>query len=383
MKRYTIGIEEEFQIVDPATGELRSSIKEMLERGREILGDSIKPEMHQSMVEVGTSVCQDIEQARQEVYRLRRGVARLAEEKGLKIMAASTHPFSHWLEQSITEHERYINLVQEVQVLARSLLVFGLHIHIGVEDRERAIHIMNAARYFLPHMLALSVNSPFWCGINTGLKSYRSKVFGKFPRTGIPDYFNSWGEYKSYLDLLVKTNCVDDGKKIWWDLRPHPYFETLEFRVCDIPTRPHETVALAALAQAIVAKLDNLIDSNLGFRLYRGALISENKWRAIRYGLDGKLIDFGKQKEVPTRDLIHELLEFVSEQMQALGSLKERDTILEIVENGTGADQQLAIFERTQDLKQVTDYLCKQTLSGLSTGVEKQQIENRKAATES
>jgi carboxylate-amine ligase len=355
----------------------------MLERGREVLGESIKAELHQSMVEVGTSVCESIEQARQEVYRLRRGVARLAEEKGLKIMAASTHPFSHWLEQSITEHERYINLVQEVQVLARSLLVFGLHIHIGVEDRERAIHIMNAARYFLPHMLALSVNSPFWCGINTGLKSYRSKVFGKFPRTGIPDYFNSWGEYKSYLDLLVKTKCVEDGKKIWWDLRPHPYFETLEFRVCDIPTRPQETVALAALAQAIVAKLDNLIDSNLGFRLYRGALISENKWRAIRYGLDGKLIDFGKQKEVPTRDLIHELLEFVSEQMLELGSLKERDTILEIVENGTGADQQLAIFESTGDLKQVTDYLCKQTLAGLSTEAEKPQLEGHKAATES
>ncbi|HEY3132792.1 MAG TPA: carboxylate-amine ligase [Acidobacteriota bacterium] len=366
MKRYTLGIEEEFQIVDPATGELRSSIKEMLDRGRELLGDSIKPELHQSMIEVGTKVCENIEQARAEVFRLRAGVARLAEEKGLKIMAASTHPFSHWLEQTITEHERYINLVQEVQVLARSLLVFGLHIHVGLPDRERAVHIMNAARYFLPHLLALSVNSPFWCGINTGLKSYRSKVFGKFPRTGIPDYFNSWNEYTSYLDLLVKTHCVDDGKKIWWDLRPHPYFETLEFRVCDIPTRPQETVALAALAQAIVAKLDKLIDSNLGFRLYRGALINENKWRAIRYGLDGKLIDFGKQKEVPARDLMLELLEFVSEEMEELGSQKEREVILEVLEGGTGADRQLAVFEKTGSLKAVTDFLCDQTLAGIT-----------------
>ncbi|HEY2932322.1 MAG TPA: carboxylate-amine ligase [Acidobacteriota bacterium] len=376
MKSYTLGIEEEFQIVDPETWELRSHIQEMLSRGREVLGDAIKPELHQSTVEVGTKVCENIEEARREVFRLRTAVSRLAVEKGLRIMAASTHPFSNWQQQSITEHERYLNLIEEVQVLARSLLVFGLHIHVGVEERERAIQIMNAARYFLPHMLALSVNSPFWCGINTGLKSYRSKVFGKFPRTGIPDYFNSWTDYSSYLDLLVKTHCVDDGKKIWWDLRPHPYFHTLEFRVCDIPTRPEETVALAALAQAIVAKLDKLIDSNLGFRLYRGALISENKWRAIRYGLDGKLIDFGKQKEVPTRDLIRELLDFVAEEMEELGSTKERETVFQILERGTGADRQLAVYKKTSDFKAVTEYLCSETLADIPNQALK--VEGRK-----
>jgi len=369
MKDYTLGIEEEFQIIDPATWELRSHIQEMLSRGREVLGDAIKPELHQSTVEVGTKVCRDIDEARQEVFRLRTAVSRLAAEKGLRIMAASTHPFSNWQHQSITEHERYLNLIEEVQVLARSLLVFGLHIHVGLEDRERAVQIMNAARYFLPHLLALSVNSPFWCGINTGLKSYRCKVFGKFPRTGIPDYFNSWTDYSSYLELLVKTRCVDDGKKIWWDLRPHPYFPTLEFRVCDIPTRAEETVALAALAQAIVAKLDKLMDSNLGFRLYRGALINENKWRAIRYGLDGKLIDFGKEKEVPTRDLIRELLDFVSEEMEELGSAGERATVLQILERGTGADRQLAEYKRTSDFKALTEYLCNETLAGIPSAV--------------
>src|SRR2546423_316430 len=288
--KFTLGIEEEFQIVDLQTRELRSHVAEILEEGKMLLGEQIKPEMIQSMVEVGTGICRNIQEARTDITRLRSVIAGLAKKNGLVIVAASTHPISRWQDQKIFDDERYELLVQELQTVARSLLIFGLHVHVGVEDREAAIHIMNAARYFLPHVLALSTSSPFWLGHNTGLKSYRCEVFKQFPRTDIPDYFSSASEYESYVNLLVKTGCIDNGKKIWWDVRPHPFFPTLEFRICDIPSRIDETIAIAALFQAIVAKLYKLLRQNLGFRLYRRTLIEENKWRAVRYGLDGKLI---------------------------------------------------------------------------------------------
>ena len=295
---FTLGIEEEFQIIDPESRELRSHIQQILEDGKMILAENVKPEMHQSVVEVGTNICKDIHDARQQVTRLRSDLAKLAMNKSLRIAAAGTHPFSHWKDQKITSHPRYKTIVTDMQQVARANLIFGLHVHVGVDDRETALHIMNAARYFLPHIFALSTNSPFWLGRNTGFKSYRSKVFDRFPRTGIPDYFNSLAEYDNFIRLLIKTNCIDDAKKIWWDIRAHPIFETLEFRVCDLPMRVDETIALAALMQAVVAKLHKLVKQNLGFRLYRRALIAENKWRAARYGIQGKLIDFGKQAEV-------------------------------------------------------------------------------------
>jgi glutamate---cysteine ligase / carboxylate-amine ligase len=225
---------------------------------------------------------------------------------------------------------------------------------------------MNHARYFLPHILALSTNSPFWVGMNTGLKSYRCKVFDKFPRTNIPDYFPSWGEYENFIKLLIKTNSIDNAKKIWWDIRPHPFFNTLEFRVCDIPMRADETLALAALIQATVAKLYKLYTANQGFRLYRRALIMENKWRAARYGLDGKLIDFGKQKEVPARDLVREYLEFVDDVVDELDSREELEYIHNIVDKGSGADRQLRVFQETGDLKKVVDYIIEETEAGLA-----------------
>jgi carboxylate-amine ligase len=225
---------------------------------------------------------------------------------------------------------------------------------------------MNHARYFVPHMLALSTNSPFWLGMNTGLKSYRCKVFDKFPRTNIPDYFPSWGEYENFINLLIKTRCIDNAKKIWWDIRPHPFFNTLEFRVCDIPMRVDETIALAALIQATVAKLYKLFSANQGFRLYRRALIMENKWRAARYGLNGNLIDFGKQKEVPVRDLIQEYLEFVDDVLDELDSREELNYIQTIMEMGTGADRQTRVFEETGDLKKVVDLIIEETEVGLS-----------------
>jgi carboxylate-amine ligase len=364
-EQFTLGIEEEFQIVDPQTRELRSHVSEMLEEGRMLLGEQIKPEMIQSQVEVGTGVCKNIQEARADISRLRSIISTLARKASLEIVAASTHPISHWSEQKIFDDERYELLIQELQTVARSLLIFGLHVHVGISDKERAIHIMNAARYFLPHVLALSTSSPFWMGHNTGLKSYRSEIFKQFPRTDIPDHFDSYGSFQRYVDLLVKTGCIDNGKKIWWDVRPHPFFPTLEFRVCDIPTRVDDTLAIAALFQAIVAKLNKLIDKNLGFRLYRRMLIQENKWRAVRYGLDGKLIDFGKQKEVPVRDLILELLEFVDDVLDDLGSRREVEHVHTILERGTSADEQLQVYRETGDLKAVVDRLIQCTMENV------------------
>src|ERR1044072_1379718 len=363
--QFTLGIEEEFQIVDPQTRELRSHVAEILEEGKMLLGEHIKPEMIQSMIEVGTGICRNIQEARADITRLRSIIAGLAKKNGLVIVAASTHPISRWQDQEIFDDERYELLVQELQTVARSLLIFGLHVHVGMADRERAIHIMNAARYFLPHVLALSTSSPFWMGHNTGLKSYRTEVFKQFPRTDIPDHFDSYLGFQRYVDLLIKTGCINDGKKIWWDIRPHPYFPTLEFRVCDIPTRVDDTIAIAALFQAIVAKLNKLIDRNLGFRLYRRMLIQENKWRAVRYGLEGKLIDFGKQTEVPVSDLVMELLEFVDDVVDELGSRKEIEHVHTILERGTSADRQLQVYRETNDLKAVVDDLIKMTMENV------------------
>src|SRR6266568_2901815 len=244
---------------------------------------------------------------------------------------------------------------------ARSLLIFGLHIHVAVPDRASTIELLNEARYFLPHLLALSTSSPFWQGRDTGLKSYRTAVFRRFPRSGIPDQFDSWSEYEAYLDMLVELHCIDNGKKIWWDLRPHPVFGTLEFRICDVPTSPRVTVALAALAQALVVKLYRLRKKNLGFRIYSRALIEENKWRAARYGIDGRLIDFGRRTEEPMRDLALELLEFVDDVAGELGSRKALDYVRTIIAEGTSADRQLQVYRETGDLRAVVRWLVEQT----------------------
>lgn len=365
-EQFTLGIEEEFQIVDPVSRELKSHVSEILEEGKLILGEKLKPEMIQSMIEVGTGICHNIQEAREDISKLRCIISMLARKKGMEIVAASTHPFSHWSDQNIYDDERYAFLVEELQMVARSLLIFGLHVHVGIADKDRQIHLMNAARYFLPHVLALTTSSPFWLGHNTGLKSYRSEVFKKFPRTDIPDHFDSAASYQSYVDLLVKMNCIDNAKKIYWDIRPHPFFPTLEFRICDIPTRVDDTIAIAALFQAIIAKLNMMLDKNWGFRLYRRMYIQENKWRAVRWGLDGKLLDLGKQKEVPARDLIRELLDFVDDVIDDLDSRKEIEHIHTILERGTSADLQLKVWEENnQDFKPVVDMLIKNTLENV------------------
>ncbi|MCU1289655.1 MAG: putative enzyme [Acidobacteria bacterium] len=365
-QQFTLGIEEEFQIVDPHTRELKSHVSEILDEGKLLLGEKIKPEMIQSMIEVGTGVCHNIQEAREDITKLRCIISSLAKKKGMEIAAGSTHPFSKWSDQTIFEHDRYKLLIDELQMVARSLLIFGLHVHVGIEDLDRRIHIMNAARYFLPHVLAMTTSSPFWLGFDTGLKSYRSEVFKKFPRTDIPDHFESHQQFQSYVDLLVKMNCIQDATKIWWDVRPHPKFPTLEFRICDIPTRVDDTIAVTALFQAIVAKLTILIDKNLGFRLYHRRLIQENKWRAVRYGLDGKLLDLGKQKEVHVKDLIRELLDFVDDVVDELDSRKEIEHIHTILERGTSADEQLRVYyESGERFEPVVDMLIKNTMENV------------------
>jgi carboxylate-amine ligase len=266
----------------------------------------------------------------------------------------------------MTVHERYATIVKDMQQIARACLIFGLHVHVTIPDREEGIDIMNQARYFLPHLYALSVNSPFWLGQNTGLKAYRHMIFERFPRTGIPDAFESLSEYEDYLKLLVSTNCIDNAKKIWWDVRLHPFFDTIEFRICDAQSRVDDTIALAALMQAIVFKLQKLRRDNVTFRSYPKRLLDENRWRTSRYGLDGKLIDFGRRCEVDERDLLHEMLDFVSTEVEELGNQREMAHVERIVREGTGADRQLMVWERTQDMKAVVDQIVAETNEGLA-----------------
>ncbi|MDQ2666437.1 MAG: carboxylate-amine ligase [Gemmatimonadota bacterium] len=361
----TLGIEEEYQIIDPETRELKSYITEIL-KGDSMILDEVKPELHQSMVEIGSRVCRNPQELRGELVRLRGMVMDLAGKNGLVIAAAGTHPFSCWTKQEITPLERYIGVRQDLQDLAQQLLIFGTHIHIGIEDRDFMIEAMNVSRYLLPHVLALSTSSPFWQARRTGLKSYRSIVFRNFPRTGVPPILSSYSDYEELLGVLVNTGCVPDGSKIWWDARPHHAYPTLEFRVCDVCTRVEEAVCLASILQAIVAKIWKLRRDNLTFRLYPSALIDENKWRAVRFGLDGNMIDFGKEKEHPARELITEMLEwFVDDVVDELGSRKEVEYAFEIMRGGSSADRQLATYDRTGDLRGVVDKLVSETAEGV------------------
>jgi glutamate---cysteine ligase / carboxylate-amine ligase len=365
--RFTIGVEEEFQIVDPTTWELRSHVSELMEASTPSLGDHIKREMHQSIVEIGTHICADVHELDTDIRRIRGELVRAAESRGLAVAAAGTHPFSSWIDQVISPGERYENIVEEMGQLARSLLIFGMHVHVAMPNKTCMIELMNMARYFLPHLLAFSTSSPFWMGRDTGLKSFRTTVFRRFPRTGIPDHLHSWNQYEDYIELLVRTHCIDNAKKIWWDVRPHPTFGTLEFRIFDVVTRVDEAIAIAALTQAIVVKLHRLYLANMGFRMYHRALIEENKWRAARWGVEGKLIDFGKQAEVPMSILAEELLEFVDDVLDDLGSRYALEPIQRIFREGTGAERQRRVFKETSgDLKAVVRHIVEETREGVT-----------------
>ena len=359
--RFTIGVEEEFQIIDPATCELRSHVSQLVSKASPDIVEQVKPELHQSIVETGTRICESVSDLRIEMHRTRGELVAAAERAGLQVAAAGTHPFSSWIDQVISPGERYQHIVEEMGQLARSLLIFGMHIHVAMPDRQTTIDLMNMVRYFVPHLLALSTSSPFWMGRNTGLKSFRTTVFRRFPRTGIPERFDSWSAYENFVNLLIKLNCIDNGKKIWWDVRPHPTYGTLEFRMFDTATKVEEAVAIAALTQAIVVKLHRLYTGNMGWRTYQRALIEENKWRAARYGIEGKMIDFGKEAEVPMKLLIPELLELVDDVLDDLGSRGAIEYIHTILNEGTSAERQLRVFQQSGDLKNVVRHLVAET----------------------
>jgi glutamate---cysteine ligase / carboxylate-amine ligase len=362
----SLGIEEEYQIIDPTTREMRSFITQFIDQDRVIMVErELKPELHQSMVELGTPACATIPQLKEELVKQRSFIVNLAAQKDLAVVAAATHPFSRWLDQPVTPLPRYQGVLEEMQLLAQRLLIFGMHVHIGIEDRAFAVDAMNAVRYMLPHILALSTSSPFWLGRKTGLKSYRSVVFEDFPRSGIPDICRTVADFDNLVRSLANVGVIPDGSKIWWDVRPHHKYPTLEFRICDICTRVDEAIAIAALFQAIVLWLWKLRRKNLTFRVYRRDLIEENRWRASRYGLDGKMIDFGKSIEAPTRALIRELLDLVSEEIDELNIQAYLTPIERMLQNGTSADRQLRVFADTGDLTAVVDHLIVETKEGL------------------
>jgi carboxylate-amine ligase len=376
----TLGVEEEYQIIDPETRNLHSYISEFLSQDEtRPTRLNLKPELMQSQVEVGSHVCRNVKEVRHEVIRLRREVVEMAHKNGLEIAAASTHPFARWSEQSITDGVRYKELLDDMQRVARGLLIFGMHVHVGFgsdpESKDLMMEIMNQARYFIPHLLALSTSSPFWQGHNTGLKSYRSVIFEMMPRTGIPHSFSSWAEYKRYERTLEKAGAFgkqDKRAKIWWDIRPHPIFDTMEFRITDICTRVEECVCIAALFQAICAKLIKLRRENLSWRQYRHMHVTENKWRAVRYGVQGELIDFGQEESIPFHFLMEELLEILDDVVDDLDSRAEVEYIRTILRNGTSADRQVNVYlenggddNRQEALKAVVDNLVKETQEGL------------------
>lgn len=371
--KYTLGIEEEFQLVDAVTGSLQSGIVPLMALAKAELGDHLKAEFLQCTAETVTGVCPSIAAGRAEAAHLRATVARMAESLGMQLISAGTHPSDDWLGQDRTDHPRYEELDEQLQEVARSILIFGLHVHIGIENRDHLIEIMNQARNFIPHALALAANSPFWQGRVTGYQSVRTTIWQRFPRSGLPDVFSSYAELDRYVKMLVATNCIDDGKKIWWDLRPHPFFSTLEFRVCDMPATLDDTIAIAALFQALVAKLDWMRARDTGLHLYPTSWLNENKWRAARYGLDGNFIDYANLREIPTRDAIHELLDFVDEVVDDLGSRYEMNYLRQLLDGseGTGADRQLAVYDQTGDLTSVTRWLAQATMQGIRSQEEK------------
>ena len=365
--RFTIGIEEEFQMVDRNTGQLRPHIMTIMEKGMPIFGEQIKPEMLQPTVELISQVYPNIIIARSESRRLRAKLARLMAEEGLALISAGTHPSALWAEQATTPNPRYAELQEEFQDVGRSILIYGLHIHVGVDNKDLAVTLMNQLRAWMPHLLAFSANSPFWAGRLTGLRSYRAVVWKRLPRSGLPDTFSSWNEFDHYVNTLITTGCIDNGKKIWWDIRPHPFFGTVEFRIFDMPATLDDTIAIAALCQSLVAKLAWLHKRGIGAHVVPRHLVEENKWRAMRYGLDADIVDFMNGRTLPMRDAIHELLDLVDDVVDDLGTRHEMNYMRMALDDscGTGADRQIAIYNETGSLQAVTQYLMEQTLKGV------------------
>jgi carboxylate-amine ligase len=369
-----IGIEEEYQVIDPDSRNLRfivtRSSRAELPIWRGIDRDEpLSDELTESIMTLASPSCAGIQEARLALTSQRRTICELARARGLLVAASGTHPFASWQQPDVPLHGRYHALEPDLQVIAHRLLIFGMHVHIGVEDPDFAIDCMNVVRYVLPHLLTLSTSSPFWAGRYTGLKSYRSILHDNLPRSGIPQQFTSYDEYRRYLALLCKTNCILDEMEIWWDIRPHPTHASLEFRVFDMCPQLEDALGLVALVQAIVAWLHDLRRRNVSFRVYPHALIDENKWRAERYGIEGRLIDFGKEQQLPARALLRELLRLVDPYVDALGSRQEINHLYTVVERGTSAERQRAVYlahggnqNREAALRAVVDAIVDETM---------------------
>ena len=338
---FTIGIEEEYLLVDAATGELASDPPEALMRDCVArFGDQVSPEFLRSQVEVGTAAVSSVKEVRAELVRLRRGVAEAAAGHGLKPIAAGTHPFADHEVQPHTEKERYEILARELQGIARRLLISGMHVHVGIENRDLRIDLMGQVSYFLPHLLALSTSSPYWRGIDTGLMSYRIAVWDELPRTGMPEEFDSWSEFERFQAKMQEAGLIEDGSKLWWDLRPSVRHPTLEMRICDMMPRLDDTICVAALYLCLLRMLWRLRTANQRWRRYPRSFLNENRWRAQRYGIDGTLVDFGTGRQVRFADLIEELLELVREDAEALECQDEVQHARELLARGTGAHRQ-------------------------------------------
>lgn len=367
---FTVGIEEEYLLIDPETRNLASDPPEDLFNDCTAeLGEHVSHEFLRAQIEVGTKVCADIGEARTELTALRRCIRENAEKYGLQMMAASTHPFARWDELKQTEKSRYDALAERMQAVVRRLMISGMHVHVGIHDDELRIDLMNQVSYFLPHLLALSTSSPFWQGRDTGLKSYRIAVWHELPRTGLPEQFDSFGEYRRHVDAMVHAGVIDDATYIWWDIRPSDKFPTLEMRICDLCPRIEDTLALAAIYRCLLRMLWRLRRSNQRWRNYANMLIDENRWRAQRYGIDEGLIDFGIGKVVPYADLVEEIIELIRPDAEHLGCVAEVEHARDIVKHGTSAHRQVATYEAAikngdspeDALKQVVDQLVAET----------------------
>jgi len=371
---FTIGIEEEYLLVDPETRDLlRDPGDAVLADCRKVLGQQVSPEFLKAQIEVGTTVCADIPAARAELARLRGALCEVADRHGIGLIASSTHPFADWSEQQVTEAERYLMLARDLQVVVRRLVICGMHVHVGIEDPELRLDLMNQVTYFLPHLLALSTSSPFWHGLETGLKSYRLSVFHALPRTGLPEHFASWAEYERHVAVLVDAGLIEDATKLWWDVRPSARYPTVEMRISDVCTRIEDAMTVAALFQSLLAMLFTRRLENQRWRSYAGMLVAENRWRAQRYGVEGTLMDFGRGELVPYADLVEEIVALVRDDAIELGCLESVEGARAIVARGTSADRQLATYRsalgagRSTDeaLRDVVDELIADTRMGL------------------
>ncbi len=371
---FTLGVEEEYLLVDKETrGLVIDPPATLMAEAEAKCGSQVTSELLRSQIEVGTKVCKNVQEAREDLARLRKNIIEVADNHGLAPIAASTHPFSDWTEQKHTEKDRYDELTHEMQGAARRLVICGMHVHVGIEDDDLRIDIMNQLAYFLPHLLAMSCSSPFWCGRDTGLKSYRLTIFDALPRTGLPERFASYAEYQRHVNVLIDAGLIEDSTRIWWDLRPSGKFPTLETRIMDVCTRLDDTIALTSLLVCIMRMLYRLRTRNQRWRIYTSMLIRENRWRAMRYSFDEGMIDFAKGSVVPFEELIDEMLSLVAEDAVALGCEKELGGIRTILSRGTSAHQQLRKFEREREagasveesLRAVVDMLIANTAKGL------------------